>query len=302
MLVTTMPRALRRGALLVPDCGLTESCARASAPPESEGATRRPAGRCASDEPCRRRGPPAVRSDACAVGAVEAALAHRGQLGRNLTHPSERHARRALRRGGAGLAGRSPGVQVSEFIGRRMIVTAGSLPPALVACEPPRARRRARRADARLQPDGGGRVPRRGHRRRQGEDGRRRRARARSTTSPSAMPSSRARTSRSAERCTPPGAHRGLPSREQAGRWTPTQRGGFCVGSYAAMPSALHRARDGDRSYERRPARGVVSSFGEHHDVERLFVADASVLPGPVGVNPMETIVALAARSAEDLS
>lgn len=49
------------------------------------------------------------------------------------------------------------------------------------------------------------------------------------------------------------------------------------------------------------PARRVVSSFGEHHDVERLFVADASVLPGPVGVNPMETIVALAARSAERL-
>jgi choline dehydrogenase-like flavoprotein len=49
------------------------------------------------------------------------------------------------------------------------------------------------------------------------------------------------------------------------------------------------------------PSRGVVSSFGEHHDAERLFVADASVLPGPIGVNPMETIVALAARSAERL-
>lgn len=49
------------------------------------------------------------------------------------------------------------------------------------------------------------------------------------------------------------------------------------------------------------PSRGVVSSFGEHHDAERLFVADASVLPGPIGVNPMETIVALATRSAERL-
>ena len=45
----------------------------------------------------------------------------------------------------------------------------------------------------------------------------------------------------------------------------------------------------------------MSSSFGDHHDAERLFVADASVLPGPIGVNPMETIVALATRSAERL-
>jgi choline dehydrogenase-like flavoprotein len=47
------------------------------------------------------------------------------------------------------------------------------------------------------------------------------------------------------------------------------------------------------------PARGVVSSFGEFHGVRGLFVADASLLPGPIGVNPMETIVALAHRNAE---
>jgi choline dehydrogenase-like flavoprotein len=47
------------------------------------------------------------------------------------------------------------------------------------------------------------------------------------------------------------------------------------------------------------PKRGVVSSFGEFHGARGLFVADASVLPGPVGLNPMETIVALATRSAE---
>jgi choline dehydrogenase-like flavoprotein len=49
------------------------------------------------------------------------------------------------------------------------------------------------------------------------------------------------------------------------------------------------------------PKRGVVSSFGEFHGARGLFVADASVLPGPVGLNPMETIVALATRSAERL-
>ncbi|MFL5732924.1 MAG: FAD-dependent oxidoreductase [Chloroflexia bacterium] len=45
--------------------------------------------------------------------------------------------------------------------------------------------------------------------------------------------------------------------------------------------------------------RGVVSSFGAFHDAAGLFVADASLFPGPIGVNPMETILALATRNAE---
>jgi choline dehydrogenase-like flavoprotein len=32
-----------------------------------------------------------------------------------------------------------------------------------------------------------------------------------------------------------------------------------------------------------------------------LFVADASLFPGPLGINPMETIVALAMRNARRL-
>ena len=47
--------------------------------------------------------------------------------------------------------------------------------------------------------------------------------------------------------------------------------------------------------------RGVVDSFGAFHGVPRLFVADASLLPGPIGVNPMETILALATRNAQRL-
>jgi choline dehydrogenase-like flavoprotein len=46
------------------------------------------------------------------------------------------------------------------------------------------------------------------------------------------------------------------------------------------------------------PARGVVSSFGQFHGAQGLYVADASLLPGPVGLNPMETIVALVTRNA----
>jgi choline dehydrogenase-like flavoprotein len=45
-------------------------------------------------------------------------------------------------------------------------------------------------------------------------------------------------------------------------------------------------------------SRGVVSSFGAFHDAAGLFVADASLFPGPIGVNPMETILALVTRNA----
>jgi choline dehydrogenase-like flavoprotein len=49
------------------------------------------------------------------------------------------------------------------------------------------------------------------------------------------------------------------------------------------------------------PGRGVVDSFGACYGVPGLFIADASVFPGPIGVNPMETILALAARTAAAL-
>jgi choline dehydrogenase-like flavoprotein len=49
------------------------------------------------------------------------------------------------------------------------------------------------------------------------------------------------------------------------------------------------------------PRRGVTDSFGAFHGVPGLFVADASLFPGPIGVNPMETILALATRNARRL-
>jgi choline dehydrogenase-like flavoprotein len=45
--------------------------------------------------------------------------------------------------------------------------------------------------------------------------------------------------------------------------------------------------------------RGVVSSYGAFHNAAGLFVADASLFPGPVGLNPMETILALVSRNAD---
>jgi choline dehydrogenase-like flavoprotein len=46
------------------------------------------------------------------------------------------------------------------------------------------------------------------------------------------------------------------------------------------------------------PRRGVVDSYGAVHGVPGLFVADASLFPSPLGINPMETVVALALRNA----
>ena len=42
----------------------------------------------------------------------------------------------------------------------------------------------------------------------------------------------------------------------------------------------------------------VTDAFGLMHDVDRLMIADASLFPTPIRVNPMETIMALATRAA----
>lgn len=47
------------------------------------------------------------------------------------------------------------------------------------------------------------------------------------------------------------------------------------------------------------PRRGVCSPQGSVHGVKDLFVADASLFPSAVGVNPMMTVIALAEQIAE---
>jgi choline dehydrogenase-like flavoprotein len=49
------------------------------------------------------------------------------------------------------------------------------------------------------------------------------------------------------------------------------------------------------------PRRGVVDSFGAFRGVAGLFVTDASVFCSPIGINPMETVIALALRDARHL-
>lgn len=49
----------------------------------------------------------------------------------------------------------------------------------------------------------------------------------------------------------------------------------------------------------RDPHSSVVDSYGAHHQIAGLWVADASVFPSCVAVNPQMTIMALAKRTAE---
>lgn len=46
------------------------------------------------------------------------------------------------------------------------------------------------------------------------------------------------------------------------------------------------------------PGRHVCDSWGKVYDTEGLWIADASLFPSPIGVNPMESVQALATRNA----
>jgi choline dehydrogenase-like flavoprotein len=46
------------------------------------------------------------------------------------------------------------------------------------------------------------------------------------------------------------------------------------------------------------PKRAVIGSTNESHDVQSLFIVDGSAVPGPLGVNPQITIMAISERAA----
>jgi len=45
----------------------------------------------------------------------------------------------------------------------------------------------------------------------------------------------------------------------------------------------------------------VVNGFGECHEVKNLFITDGGIIPTSLGVNPQETIMALATRAGQYL-
>jgi choline dehydrogenase-like flavoprotein len=52
----------------------------------------------------------------------------------------------------------------------------------------------------------------------------------------------------------------------------------------------------------RDPATSVVGLDHETHDVPGLYIVDGSTVPGPLGVNPQLTIMAMATRAAEGIA
>ena len=50
------------------------------------------------------------------------------------------------------------------------------------------------------------------------------------------------------------------------------------------------------------PARGVTDTDGAVHGASGLYVADGSLLPSSIGVNPMMTIIAMASRVARQMA
>ncbi len=75
-----------------------------------------------------------------------------------------------------------------------------------------------------------------------------------------------------------------------------------------ASPPAAHRLRleafhpMGTAAMDASPDRGVVGTDGAVHGAESLYVADGSLFPSSIGVNPMMTIIAMASRVSRQLA
>lgn len=82
------------------------------------------------------------------------------------------------------------------------------------------------------------------------------------------------------------------PDRLGALRARPPRRRGMALSTVHLMGTA---AMGGD------PRRHVCDEWGRVHGTTALRVADASLFPTPIGVNPMETIMAIATRGAAHL-
>ena len=305
MLVTSVPRALARGARVFADCRAERITASGGAVTGVEGRFIRPGG---------QRGPRLTVRSAVVVaagGAVQtpALLARSGlksrsgQLGRNLTlHPNAKVIA-FFDEEVTGWHGVHQAFQVREFMNEGILLTAVNLPPSLVALGMPAHGRELGdlmadynhmvTAGCLIEDTGTGRV----------------------RNVPGLGPQvSYQITDRDAARVV-----RGVLLTAEV-MFAAGARRVLLPFSGAPEVHSAAEARDllerpvakrsmelftvhlmGTARMSDNPARGVVDSFGAFNGVRGLLVADASLFPGPIGVNPMETIVGLVTRNAQRL-
>ena len=305
MLVTSIPRALGRGARLFADCRVERITRSAGTVTGIEGRFSRPGG---------RRGPRLVVRAAVVVvagGAVQtpALLARSGlrsasgQLGRNLTmHPNAKVIA-FFDEEVTGWKGVHQAYQVREFADDGILLTAVNLPPSLIAMTLPAHGRELGElmadynhmvtAGCLIEDTGTGRV----------------------RNLPGLGPQVFYQLSdRDADRVVRGVAHSAELMFAAGARRVLLPFGGAPeVRDPDALRDAISRpvARKslelftvhlmGTARMSQDPRRGVTDSFGAFHGVPGLYVADASLFPTPIGVNPMETILALATRNAHRL-
>lgn len=305
MLVTSIPRALGRGARLFADCRVERITRSAGTVTGIEGRFARPGG---------RRGPRLVVRAAVVVvagGAVQtpALLARSGlrsasgQLGRNLTmHPNAKVIA-FFDEEVTGWKGVHQAYQVREFADDGILLTAVNLPPSLVAMTLPAHGRELGElmadynhmitAGCLIEDTGTGRV------------------RNLPGLGPQVFYQLSDRdadrvvrgVAHSAELMFAAGARRVLLPFDGA----PEVRDPGALRDAISRPAARRSLElftvhlMGTARMSQDPRRGVTDSFGAFHGVPSLYVADASLFPTPIGVNPMETILALATRNAHRL-
>ena len=305
MLVTSIPRALRRGARLFADCRVDRITRSAGAVTGIEGRFARPGG---------RRGPRlTVRARVVVVagGAVQtpALLARSGlrsasgQLGRNLTmHPNAKVIA-FFDEEVTGWKGVHQAYQVREFADDGILLTAVNLPPSLVAMTLPYYGRELGQlmagynhmitAGCLIEDTGSGRI--------------------RNIPGPGPQVSYKL-TDRDADRVVRGIAHSAELMFAAGARrvllpfdGAPEVRDPYALRDAISRPVARKSLElftvhlMGTARMSEDPRRGVTDSFGAFHGVPGLYVADASLFPSPIGVNPMETILALATRNAHRL-
>jgi cholesterol oxidase len=73
----------------------------------------------------------------------------------------------------------------------------------------------------------------------------------------------------------------------------------YCVGGFKAREAVVATIVSlGGCSMGNTIDEGVVNPYGEVFGYQNLYIADGSVMPGPVGANPSLTIAALSERFA----